>query len=167
MRYGILNCMDAHIKDILSDTHYDIRADGTVWTCIRKGPISSRKTGEWREIGSSCMNYKGYYHFKYHGRMLKTHRVIYAKFHGELIEGLTVDHVNGDRQDNRAENLQQITTQKNTRKGRNTKLSPADVVEIKRRRESGEGIKAIAKDFDIHHGTVSRIYDGKIWKPIE
>lgn len=43
-------------------------------------------------------------------------RLIYSTFHGPIPDGMTVDHVNGDKMDNRLSNLQLLTRGDNARK---------------------------------------------------
>jgi len=45
------------------------------------------------------------------------HRLIYQTFKGELIKGLVIDHISGDKLDNRLENLQQVSPRQNSVKG--------------------------------------------------
>lgn len=47
--------------------------------------------------------------------MLEAHRVIYAMHHGVWPEGLQIDHINGDRKDNRVSNLRAVPQADNTR----------------------------------------------------
>ena len=47
----------------------------------------------------------------------RVHRRVYRIFNGNLEKGLVIDHINGDKLDNRARNLQQITQQENTKRG--------------------------------------------------
>lgn len=46
----------------------------------------------------------------------RVHRIIWETFNGEIINDLTVDHINDKRDDNRLENLQLLTRGDNARK---------------------------------------------------
>ena len=46
---------------------------------------------------------------KYHW----VHRVVYTMHHGEIPEGMSIDHINNIRDDNRIENLRMCTHQQN------------------------------------------------------
>ena len=54
------------------------------------------------------------------GIRYKMHRLIYKFFNGDFDESLHVDHINGDRSDNRIKNLRIVMCEENTR---NRKLS--------------------------------------------
>jgi hypothetical protein len=56
----------------------------------------------------------GYVSVEYKGHWLKAHRVIYALHHGEMPTNLVIDHINGDKTDNRIENIRCTTTRRNT-----------------------------------------------------
>lgn len=56
----------------------------------------------------------GYLIAKVGQKCFKAHRVIYALIHGECKEGYVVDHINGNKSDNRISNLRLITQQNNT-----------------------------------------------------
>jgi len=64
-------------------------------------------------------NFHGYRQGKVWQRQMKGHRVVWAIHYGEW-PSKAIDHINGDRADNRIANLRLVTTQEN---GRNLKLS--------------------------------------------
>jgi hypothetical protein len=64
---------------------------------------------------------KGYLVGSIFGRAYNAHRVIWALIHGEWPKA-EIDHINGDRSDNRISNLRSVSVQENAR---NSKL-PAD-----------------------------------------
>lgn len=47
---------------------------------------------------------------------LRIHRLVYQAFVGCIPDGFVIDHKNGDKKDNRIENLQILTPQENTLK---------------------------------------------------
>lgn len=50
--------------------------------------------------------------------IVSIHRLVYASFIGELNDSLVIDHIDGVKDNNRPENLQQIPTRQNTTKGK-------------------------------------------------
>jgi hypothetical protein len=55
----------------------------------------------------------GYYQVKLDGRAYRVHRIIWALAHGEDPGDLQIDHINGDRGDNRPSNLRLCTIGQN------------------------------------------------------
>ena len=62
-----------------------------------------------QEVGS--IHQTGYRHVTWQGKVYKVHRLIYLLEHGYLPK--EIDHINGDRQDNRLENLREVTRSQN------------------------------------------------------
>ena len=62
-----------------------------------------------REVGS--IHATGYRHVTWMGKIHKVHRLIFLLEHGYLPK--EIDHINGDRQDNRIENLREVTRSEN------------------------------------------------------
>ncbi len=106
------------------------------------------------------------------------HRVVYANLHGPIPGGLTVNHINGVKHDNRPANMELATPSeqviharaalgKMSQKGAKNnaaKLTAAQVAEIRSRRLSGDPLKAIATDYGISDRTVSKIALRRRWR---
>jgi len=76
------------------------------------------------DVAFSSIN-RGYYRGKFQGKLLLAHRVVWHLAHGEVPEFL--DHVSGDRLDNRLENLRPATKLENAgnRVDRGTRQLPS------------------------------------------
>jgi hypothetical protein len=57
---------------------------------------------------------RGYKKVNFLGKVLPVQRVIWEHVHGPVPEGMLVDHINGDRSDNRIANLRLVTPSQNT-----------------------------------------------------
>lgn len=67
--------------------------------------VSSGHTG--KPIGSRRKD--GYWLISYGGKTMLAHRVVWVLTHGEIPEGMVIDHINRDTSDNRIENLRCVT----------------------------------------------------------
>jgi hypothetical protein len=74
----------------------------------QNGKVFCYKTG--RQVG--FLN-KGYRYIKYGRKAIAEHQIVWCLVHGELPLA-QVDHINGDKSDNRIENLRLVTTQQNS-----------------------------------------------------
>ena len=107
------------------------------------------------------------------------HRLVCAAFNGPAPEGRPqVGHLNGVRDDNRAENLAWVSPKENTEHRRlhgraffgagnpNAKLTSAEVLDIRQRAAAGESYVSIAKDLGyVKEWAVRRAALGKSWTP--
>lgn len=113
-----------------------------------------------------------------HRYVALAHRAVYRALVGPIPAGLTINHGNGVRPDNRPGNLEPATYSEqaihlrevlghdpNLRGERhpNSKLRSDQVVEIRARRSAGEELSVIAADFGIAMQTVSKIARGQAW----
>ena len=55
----------------------------------------------------------GYAHVWVDGKTQLTHRVLWESAFGPIPKGKMIDHINGDKKDNRLENLRCVTAQQN------------------------------------------------------
>jgi hypothetical protein len=62
----------------------------------------------------ACIHEDGYRKGRIHRVLFRAHRVAWALHHGSWPE-LDIDHINGDRSDNRITNLRQVTRSENQR----------------------------------------------------
>ena len=83
------------------------RSDGVlIW---KRPPANHVKPGS--KAGS--LNSKGYLHLLFNGRLLLCHRVVWAILKREDPLRLQIDHINGNKQDNKIVNLRKATTKQN------------------------------------------------------
>ena len=72
----------------------------------------------------------GYAVIAYFGKYLMTHRVVWTMFNRQLVKGEDIDHINGDRGDNRIENLRLCSRAENLRNSQ-------------RRKDNSSGVKGV------------------------
>lgn len=100
------------------------------------------------------------------------HWLVAEAFLGPRTE--TVDHINGDRTDNRVVNLRYLSRSENARAawerlGRDqgrvaaAKLSPEQVLEIRQRVADGETQRSVADRFGISSSHCNSIVHGRLW----
>jgi hypothetical protein len=99
------------------------------------------------------------------------HRVIYEAVHGPTADGLEVNHINGDKADNRIANLEVVTPSGNMSHALRTglihrKLTKDQVGDI-RRRYAGPikpNREAIAAEFGVRPRYISDVVYGRRWE---
>lgn len=87
--------------------HEIFEYDPTVVTCLRW----KRSRGKAKK-GSPAGSYhkKGYYRVRYEKKNYLVHRVVYELYTGDiLLPGDEVDHIDGNKENNRGENLRKVT----------------------------------------------------------
>lgn len=130
-------------------------------------------------MNTPCINYpghigpQGYGIVHENGNKIRAHRYAWEKENGPIPEGMLCLH----RCDNRAcwntehlyigthqDNMKEMTERKRAAAGDKSgrsKLTEAQVAEIKRRSEAGELGKSLAAEFGVHYITIGRILNGK------
>lgn len=111
----------------------------------------------------------------------KVHRIVAHVFLGECPPDMQVNHKNGIKTDNRISNLEYVTASENTRhsfevlgkqvnageKHGNSKLTSANVIEIRARLKRGAKLKELSIEFGVWEGTISAIKHRRLWKHLE
>lgn len=119
-------------------------------------------------------------------RTRRVHDLVAAAFLVDRQPGLQVNHIDGDKTNNRRGNLEWVTPRQNKLHywrvlvpimGRklgggfkpcslpsSTKLNPAAVLEIRRRRASGESGTRLAAEYGVSDPAIYNICTGKTWR---
>lgn len=168
------------------DCELEITENGEIWR------IGKRVWSKWLKetVTRKCLRVRAEHDTKNYF-MIRTmyenirytmgaHRLVYFHFKGEIPEGLTINHKNGNKKDNHPDNLELMTDQEQSihartvlkkglldqdgEKNSQSKLTKEQVEEIISRRESGEPLKNIASDYNIKIQHVSRLAKKQRWK---
>lgn len=118
-------------------------------------------------------------------RKFLTHRLIALMFVPNPENLREVNHIDGERRNNRPENLEWVTSKENKRHaialglyanlGKNpargeknvmSKLTESQVIEIFRRHQNWETARALAREFGVSDTLVRAISDRRIWKHV-
>lgn len=108
------------------------------------------------------------------------HRLVAMAFIPNPQELPEVNHINGRKRDNRAENLEWVDSSQNQHHSyklglqqvvygeghHRSKLTEAEVIEIRRRFKNGESHTKIAPDFGVHRRTIVDVCLRKTWSHI-
>ena len=117
------------------------------------------------------INPSGYYYFKmyYDGKAhaQSVHRFVYEYFNEPIPKGLTIDHINNDKLDNRLENLRLTTNAFNCRRREYNKLNMELAEEIRDLYSKNiYSYSQLAAMFDVAKTTISNCIKGKTWNKI-
>lgn len=165
----------------LKDPNYDVRSDGSIWTCLSSNGLSI--TDIWRR--AEILDCNGYFAINYkiapakrefakrqRSRRLRAHRIMYAKFNGPLEADKVVNHYDGVKNNNEPSNLELITFEENTQHAfevlgqspiKNARLSYEIATEIRALKLAGKTHRELAERYDISKGHVSEIVNNLIW----
>ena len=184
------------ILSLVKSGELEIDTEGQIWRlATRHGRGPKQGTGEY-ETGSRISPCKrrraehtdgyGYLYLMVMVEDVRTiakaHRVVWTYFKGSIPEGLTINHKDGNKANNRLSNLELATmseqrihavtvlnVNRNRPKGSlnpKSKLIEADVLAIRDLRTSGMMAKEIAERYEIDARVVSQICTRKTWQHI-
>lgn len=133
---------------------------------ILKPARTARKTWRWQVAFSAAGR----------RRSFTVAQVVALAFLGPRSPEKEINHKDGDRLNDRADNLEYVMLQQNREHAvrfdlmshvtRRSKLTPQDVVEIRRRRAAGESRRSVAVAFGICTRQVSIITARKQWRAV-
>lgn len=86
---------------------FEYREDGNLISKNTRG--GNAKAG----MVAGCLQPSGYIRLRIDGTDRQLHRMIFLYHHGQIAEGMEIDHIDGDKANNRIENLRQVTKSQN------------------------------------------------------
>lgn len=113
-------------------------------------------------------------------RSFTVHSIVCRAFNGEPLKGQQVDHVNGNKRDNRPQNLEWVTSGENNRRAiraglartcsgsghANAKLTDQQVAAIRGEPEK-RGVKArLARKYNVSEGTIRSIRANRTYRNV-
>lgn len=101
------------------------------------------------------------------GKTVKVHKWLYEKSKGKVPAGLHLDHLCRIRCCINSDHLEPVTPKENVLRGSIPKLSPAQILEIRRRSAMGESIRKLAPVFGVGKSEIQRIAAGERWAHIQ
>ncbi len=156
---------------------YAVSRCGKVVCCLKR--IWDSGPGEWRLLKPVRMN-GGYLHVDCCGgsqkkKRMAVHRLVLMSWTGPCPAGHQCRHINGDRHDNRLENLAWGTVRENYADQRrhgtasigsrqsSAKLTEADIPAIRRMLEAGKTKASIGRQYGVSGRTITYIANGEHW----
>jgi hypothetical protein len=129
---------------------------------FEKAYVIDEKTGCWNwqhYVGRS-----GYGSVTISGRTLAAHRYSYERYKGPIQKGTSLDHLCRNRACVNPEHLEPVIAAVNTQRGKGTKLSKTQVVEIRKLASTGKYTQAeIARLFSVSRSNVGLIANRQTW----
>lgn len=102
------------------------------------------------------------------GKNVYVHLIIFAYFYGieELKKHETIDHIDGNKFNNRIENLEGCSNEENNKRANPTMLGVENAKKVKQMLSEGIPVRSIASEFNISLKSVYNIKNGKRYKNI-
>lgn len=130
-------------------------------------------SGCWMWPG--VLSKEGYGRIRRFGKLIQAHRVYYERVHGQIPDGLDIDHLCHTRDKTcpggitclhrrcvNPDHLAPVTLPENVRRGRNAKLTDAQVREIRAARGKA-GYRELAKRYGVRPQYIHTLWRGEAW----
>lgn len=108
----------------------------------------------------------GYGMVKIDGAKIGAHRVTFALFNEDLIDGMHVDHLCRNRACCNPNHLEQVTPVVNTRRGSVAVLTVEVVANVKAFLIHGYSVVSLARMYGVSAKTIANVAAGRTWKDV-
>jgi hypothetical protein len=163
------------------DPRYQVSSDGQVRSLTYGSRGGSRKRKQPRLL-KQRLDADGYPVVTIGQKAIRVHKLVATAFYGPRPEGMECCHANGNRQDNRVENLRwgsrlenkadsirhgtaYIPPQKGSLHSQ-AKLTEEKVLLMRKAREEGATLTKICQEFSVPLATASQVCSRKTWKHV-
>lgn len=155
---------------LVRDGRWRIDADGHVWRRTKRGEVTAEKllTSGYSMVRAMIGGVRV---------VGLAHRLVWQDLHGDIPDGLVINHKNGRKGDNRPCNLEPATYGDNARHAHRvlgvnpqsgqhnpaSKLTPSDVAEIRLAKTRGERAVDVAARFGVRFQHIYKLWKGERW----
>ena len=176
-RTGNKSKFDDVIDEMVASGMFRVTEDGYIETCY-----------QWRACKECIVPWfrcdrrdgSGYYYVSFRRARVKSHRLAYALYTGTHLQGLEINHLDGNRVNNRRENLELCDAKRNsdhayeiglnTARGerhRHAKLTEAAVVEARKLAALGVGYAKLSRVYGVSAVAMRLACIGKTWSHVK
>lgn len=132
------------MKDLtqsLVKEHFKYKDGKLYWIKPTAKKIAIGDTPSWK-------NEYGYYKVGFYGKLHLVHRLIYLYHHGYLPK--EIDHINGDRSDNRIENLRECNRSQNSRNSKKRSTNNTGYKGVQFNKSNNKWFGAVYAEGEMH-----------------
>lgn len=160
------------VRKVPSAPAYSVSMSGVVYSTFGKPMSKSIDKRGYVRLG---FHIGGKTHNRY------VHQIVAETFIGPRPDGMHINHIDGNKQNNHVSNLEYVTPSQNRlhalRMGLaespcgedhgRSKITESDVIDIHLRRQAGETLESIGDDYGIVYQHVHGITTGRFWPHVE
>jgi len=169
---------DAVVYEMAQSGWFRVNSDGRIETCYQWRACKEYYDRDWFICDRA--DGKGYRYISFRHNRIKAHRLAYVLYTNQLLYGMEINHLDGNRLNNLRENLELCDARRNSQhaydiglnksKGvnnHNAKLNPDKVRAMRRLRSEGFMYSEIGVQFGVTTAAARFVCTRHTWKDVE